>query len=157
MATDDSRADWPCVPVSKQEQLTSTERRFEKIRSWRRRALLKRGAWLHLAQGLDAESSSLAMLDEAGIVVCWYACIRGHNQASEDVVDRHMSMFYVPEEVERQLPHRDLRAAVMEGRITRQGWRRKPDGSAFWGTIVLEALVLRDGRVQGFSFVTRCA
>jgi hypothetical protein len=68
-----------------------------------------------------------------------------------------MSMFYVSEEVERRQPHRDLRAAVIEGRITRQAWRRKPDGSAFWGTIVIEPLVLRDGRVQGFSFVTSCS
>ena len=77
-------------------------------------------------EGLQEQSSSLAMLDEAGIVVCWYACADGHDQASEDVVDRHMSMFYVSEEVERRRPRRDLRAAVIEGRITRQAWRRKP-------------------------------
>jgi hypothetical protein len=117
---------------------------------------LKRGARLHSAQGLRAESISLAMLDEAGIVVCWYGCADGHDQAAEHVVDRHMSLFYVPEEVERRMPHRDLSKAVIEGRLTRQAWRRKPDGSAFWGTIVIEPIVLRDGRVQGFSFVTSC-
>ena len=156
-ASGDSQAGWSSVSMSKWGGPTAADRRSDKIRSWRRRALMKRGARLHLAQGLHEQSSSLAMLDEAGIVVSWYACADGHDQASEDVVDRHMSMFYVSEEVERRRPHRDLRAAVIEGRITRQAWRRKPDGSAFWGTIVIEPLVLRDGRVQGFSFVTSCS
>ena len=156
-AISDSQAGWTSVSISKWQRPTAADRRSEKIRSWRRRALLKRGARLHIAQGVAAQASSLAMLDEAGIVVGWYACANGHDQASEDVVDRHVSLFYVPEEVERRLPDRDLRAAVIEGRITRQAWRRKPDGSAFWGTIVIEPLVLRDGRVQGFSFVTSCS
>ena len=156
-ATGDSQAGWSSVSMSKLGGPTAAARRSDKIRSWRRRALSKRGARLHTALGLQEKASSLAMLDEAGIVVCWYACADGHDQASEDVVDRHMSMFYVSEEVERRRPHGDLRAAVIEGRITRQAWRRKPDGSAFWGTIVIEPLVLRDGRVQGFSFVTSCS
>ena len=156
-ATSDSQAGWTSVSISKWQRPTAADRRSEKIRSWRRRALMKRGARLHVAQGLKSERSSLAMLDEAGMVVCWYGCAEGHDHAAEDVVDRHMSLFYVPEEVARRWPHRDLRAAAIEGRLTRQAWRRRPDGSAFWGTIVIEPLVLRDGRVQGFSVVTSCS
>jgi len=48
---------------------------------------------------------------------------------------------------------KNLRAAAIDGRITRQTWRRGPDGSTFWGTIDIEAVLLRDGRVQGFSYV----
>jgi hypothetical protein len=153
-ATSDSQAGWSSVSISKWDQHTAAGRRSDKIRSWRRRALLKRGARLHLA--LDAKCSSLAMLDEAGIVVCWYGCSGGHDHVPEDVVDRHLSLFYVSEEVAGRQPHRDLRAAVIEGRVTRQAWRRRPDGSAFWATVVIEPLILRDGRVQGFSFVTSC-
>jgi hypothetical protein len=156
-ATGDSQAGWTSVSMSKWDPPTAADRRADKIRSWRRRALLKRGARLHIAQGLDPQRSSLAMLDEAGMVVGWYGCSNGHDYVSAEVVDRHLSLFYVPEEVAHRLPHRDLRAAVIEGRITRQAWRRRPDGSAFWGTIVIEPVVLRDGRVQGFSFVTSCS
>lgn len=156
-AKSDSQAGWTGVSISKWQGPTAADRRSEKIRSWRRRALLKRGARLHIAQGMKGERNSLAMLDEAGMVVCWYGCAEGHDHAAEDVVDRHMSLFYVPEEVARRRPHRDLRAAVIEGRITREAWRRRPDGSAFWGTIVIEPVVLRDGRVQGFSLVTSCS
>jgi hypothetical protein len=156
-ATSDSQAGWTSVSISRWARPTAADRRADKIRSWRRRALLKRGARLHVAQGLDEQPSSLAMLDEAGMVVCWYGCSSGRDYISEDVVDRHLSLFYGSEEVARRLPQRDLRAAVIEGRISRSAWRRKPDGSAFWGTIVIEPVVLRDGRVQGFSFVTSCA
>lgn len=156
-ATSDSQAGWTSVSISKWAPPTAADRRADKIRSWRRRALLKRGARLHIAQGLDTQPCSLAMLDEAGTIVCWYGCSNGHDYVSADVVDRHLSLFYVPEEVARRWPHRDLRAAVTEGRITRQAWRRRPDGSAFWGTIIIQPVVLRDGRVQGFSFVTSCS
>jgi hypothetical protein len=155
--TSESQAGWTSVSKSRWDRPTAADRRADKIRSWRRRALLKRGARLHVAQGLDTQPGSLAMLDEAGTVVCWYGCANEHDYVSEDVVDRHLSVFYVPEEVARQLPHRDLRAAAIEGRITRQGWRRRPDGSAVWRTIVIEPVVLRDGRVQGFSLVTNCS
>jgi hypothetical protein len=154
-AATDSQAGWTSVSISNWAPPTAADRRADKIRSWRRRALLKRGARLHIAQSLDAQPSSLAMLDEAGLVVCWYGC--SNDYASEDVVDRHLSLFYMPDEIAARLPHRDLRAAVIEGRITRQGWRRRPDGTAVWRTIVIEPIVLRDGRVQGFSLVTSCS
>jgi hypothetical protein len=155
--TSDSQAGWTSVSKSRWQGPTAADRRSEKIRSWRRRALLKRGARLQISRGLNSEHNSLAVLDEAGIVVCWHACADGHDQASEDVVDRHISLFYVPQEVARRRPQRDLRAAVIKGSITREAWRRRPDGSAFWGTITIEPIVLRDGRVQGFSFVTSCS
>lgn len=97
------------------------------------------------------------MLDEAGIVVCWYGSPDRLDYVSEQVVDRHMSLFYVSEDVARRQPNRDLRAAVVEGRVSRQAWRRRFDGSAFWASIQIEPLVLRDGRVQGFSYMASAA
>ncbi|WP_129775671.1 hypothetical protein [Peristeroidobacter soli] len=150
----DSQAGWSSLSISKWDLARPADRRSERIRLWRRRALLKRGARLHTAMTARAQSSSLAMLDETGIVVCWYGSPNGRDYASEEVVDRHMSLFYVSEEVARRQPYRDLRAAVIDGRIARQAWRRRPDGaSPYWGTFDIEPVVLRDGRVQGFSYV----
>lgn len=149
----DSQAGWSAISVAKDDESARQGRRSDKIRSWRRRALLKRGARLHTTMAATAQSSSLAMLDETGIVVCWYGSPDGRDYTSEEVVDRHLSLFYVPEEVARQWPHRDLRAAVSEGRIYRQAWRRRSDGSSFWAAIEIQPVVLRDGRVQGFSYV----
>lgn len=149
----DSQAGWSSVSITKWDRPTAADRRSEKIRSWRRRALLKRGARLHTGMAANAQASSLAMLDEAGIVVCWYGNPDGGDYASAEVVDRHLSQFYVSEEVAKRQPQRDLRAAVTDGRMTRQAWRRRPDGSALRATIAIEPVVLRDGRVQGFSYM----
>lgn len=149
----DSPSGWSSLSISKWDQAKQTNSRSEKIRLWRRRALSKRGARLHTRMAADAQSKSLAMLDETGIVVCWYGSPEGRDYAAEEVVDRHMSLFYVSEEVSRRQPYRDLRTAVIDGHVTRRAWRRRRDGSAFLGTFDIEPVVLRDGRVQGFSYV----
>ena len=151
-AASDSQAGWSSA--STQPSLpTSADRRAQKIRTWRHRALLKRGAKLHLAMGAKTQLYSLAMLDETGVVVSWYGREGRNEYVSEDVVGSHHSMFYVPEEVSKRRPSRDLRAAANKGSVTRQAWRRRLDGSAYMSTIVIEALKLRDGRLQGFSYV----
>ena len=131
---------------------TAQERRTDRVRSWRRRVLQKRGALLRAAMARDTENCSLAMLDETGMVVSWY----GHNGAGgEHVVDRHVSQFYIPEEIARNQPLLDLRCAVGGGARIRQGWMRQADGTTFWGSVIIEAIHLRDGRLQGFSYVSR--
>jgi hypothetical protein len=149
----DPPSGWSALSISKWDQDKPADSRSEKIRLWRRRALSKRGARLHTKMTADGQSSSLAMLDETGVVVCWYGSTDGRDFNSEEVVDRHLSQFYVSEDVVRRQPHRDLRAAVVDGRITRRAWRRRRDGSAFLGFFDIQPVVLRDGRVQGFSYV----
>jgi len=126
----------------------------DKVRSWRRRALLKRGARMHAAMGANARNYSLAMLDEAGVVVSWYGRADESDHAADHVVDRHVSQFYVAEDIASRQPLRDLHVATVEGSSTRRGWRREADGTDFWGTTVIDAVVLRDGRLQGFSYLT---
>lgn len=151
-AASDSQAGWSSA--STQPSLpTTADRRAQKIRTWRRRALLKRGARLHLAMGANAQLCSLAMLDETGVIISWYGRIGHGEYVSDDVVGHHHSLFYVPEEVAKRQPSRDLRAAVVKGSVTRQVWRRRADGSTHTSTIVIEAMTLRDGRLQGFSYV----
>lgn len=150
----DSPSGWSSLSISKWDQAKPANGRSDKIRLWRRRALSKRGARLHTMMAADAQSSSLAMLDETGVVVCWYGSPEGRDYAAEEVVDRHMSLFYVSEEVSRRQPYRDLRTAVIDGHLTRRAWRRRRDGSAFLGTFDIEPVMLRDGRVQGFSYVS---
>ena len=98
---------------------------------------------------------SLAMLDEAGIVVSWYDRAFIGNVADDDVVDDHVCQFYVLEDVAAGVPHRDLRVAVANGTCTEQGWRRRAGGAVYWGTTVIRALVNRNGQLQGFSHLTR--
>jgi hypothetical protein len=126
----------------------------ERVRLWRRRVLLKRGARMHAAMGIDGRICTLAMLDETGVVVSWYGRAGGTDGTADQVLDRHVSQFYIPEDVANKQPLHDLHTAIVEGRNSRQGWLRRADGTAFWGTAVIEAIVLRGGRLQGFSYMT---
>ena len=110
---------------------------------------------MYSAMGVDAGQCSLAMLDATGVVVAWYDLTGDGEQAA---VDRHLSQFYVPEDIASGLPLRDLHVAVVNGSSEQQGWCQRPDGGVFWGTTLIDTVVLRDGRLQGFSHVTRrCA
>jgi hypothetical protein len=126
-----------------------------KIQSWRRRVLLRKGALKHAAMGAAAGKCSLAMLDAQGVVVSWYDPARLAERAHGTVVDRHVYQFYLPADVASGVPDRALRLAATDGSNTHEGWRRRADGGVYWGTTVIDAVTLRDGRLQGFSHVTR--
>lgn len=129
-------------------------RRAERIRSWRRRALSRKGAQLYSAMRAGSQTGSLAMLDEGGMVVAWYERADSASWAEDRVVDIHMSQFYVAEDQALGVPVRDLCSAAIHGRSTQVGWRRSPRGDVGWATTVIEPIWLRDGRLQGFSHVT---
>jgi hypothetical protein len=48
-----------------------------------------------------------------------------------------------------------MNKATMEGKTTHEGWRLRKDKSRFWGSILIIALHNSEGRVVGFSKVTR--
>lgn len=129
--------------------------RESRIRAWRRRVLLRKGERMYSRLGDNAGSCSFAMLDETGVVIAWRGMHDERAQEAEATLGRHVSQFYVPEDVSSDRPERALRAAAAEGGSTQEGWHVRPGGGVFWGARVIEAIVLRDGRVQGFSIVTR--
>src|SRR5690606_32964362 len=48
-----------------------------------------------------------------------------------------------------------LQVARREGRFEDEGWRLRKDGSRFWANVVITALWSDDGRLIGFTKVTR--
>lgn len=147
---------WSAATISDGQAVPhqSLSRRAERIRSWRRGALSRKGARLYSAMKANSQTGSLAMLDEGGMVMSWYE--RAESGAAHDgVVDNHMSQFYVAADLALGLPVRDLCSAAIHGHSTQAGWRRFPEGATCWATTVIEPIWLRDGRLQGFSHVTR--
>ena len=139
----------------KQQRVTGDVLEVDKARIWRRRGLQRKGANMRIAMTASVGEYSLAMLDEAGIVVAWYERAFIGNAASDDVVDDHVSQFYVLEDVVAGVPHRDMRVALANGSCTEHGWRRRAGGAVYWGTTVIQALVNQNGQLQGFSHLTR--
>jgi PAS domain S-box-containing protein len=96
------------------------------------------------------------MLDPSGRVTSWNVGaenIKGYR--SDEIMGQHISRFFSAEDVERCEPQRVLRIAVEEGRFRDEGWRVRKDGSRFWASVVLTALHDPQGKLLGFSKITR--
>ena len=95
-------------------------------------------------------------LDPKGIIVSWNQGaqrIKGY-QASE-IVGRHFSTFYPPDDVARGKPAWELDVAAKVGRFEDEGWRVRKDGSLFWANVVITALFDREKVLVGYAKVTR--
>lgn len=125
----------------------------QRVRAWRRRVLLRKGASLHAKMGPEASAVSLAILDEFGMVVAWYD--RDQTSFSDEVLRGHLTQFYIPTDVGDGVPAQHLSAAVIDGSSSRCGWRRRCDGRVFWGSTVITPIFMRDGRLQGYAHLTR--
>jgi PAS domain S-box-containing protein len=99
---------------------------------------------------------ALFMLDPGGIIVSWNTGaqrIKGYRP--EEIIGRHFSVFFTPEDVAAGKPDRELHVAGTEGRIEDEGWRLRKDGSRFWANVIVTALRDPQGRLRGFAKITR--
>ena len=96
-------------------------------------------------------------IDTEGRVVSWNSGaerIKGYRR--EEIIGKHFSVFYLPEEIADGKPEKDLQIAAAEGRLEDAGgWRVRKDGSRFYANIVISAIRDKDGTLRGFTKVTR--
>jgi PAS domain S-box-containing protein len=104
----------------------------------------------------QAKDYALFLLDREGRIMSWNAgAQRLKGYAAEEIVGRHFSTFYTREALESGWPQHELKVATAEGRFEDEGWRVRKDGSRFWANVVITALRDDDGRLLGFSKITR--
>jgi len=99
---------------------------------------------------------AIFVLSPRGNIVSWNAGaqrIKGY--AASEAIGRHVSMFYTPEAVATGWPDEELRRAAEDGRFEDEGWRVRKDGSRFWANVIISSIVEPNGRLVGFSKVTR--
>ncbi len=95
-------------------------------------------------------------LDTEGKVLSWNAgAERLKGYRPEEIIGRHYSTFYPPEEIAAGRPDRQLEEAARDGRIELEGWRLRKDGRRFWANVVITALRDPSGELVGFAKVTR--
>ena len=95
-------------------------------------------------------------LDPTGRVVSWNAGaqrIKGYQP--HEIIGRHFSLFYTPEDVRRGEPGRALGVALSEGKYEAEALRVRKDGSRFVAQVLLTPLRDDDGNLRGFVKVTR--
>jgi PAS domain S-box-containing protein len=99
---------------------------------------------------------AIFQLDRAGNVATWNSGaqrIKGYERS--EIIGRHFSTFYTPEDIEARMPDSALEAAAREGRYEAEGWRVRKDGSRFRASVVIDAIRDDHGQVVGFAKVTR--
>jgi PAS domain S-box-containing protein len=99
---------------------------------------------------------AIFMLDREGQVVSWNEGaqrIKGYK--AEEIIGKKFSCFYPAEDIEKHKPEKELNVAEEEGRFEEEGWRLRKDGSRFWANVIITALRDGQGRVVGFSKITR--
>jgi PAS domain S-box-containing protein len=96
------------------------------------------------------------LLDREGCIASWnLGARRLKGYAPEEIIGRHFSTFYTREAVESGWPQHELKVAAAEGRFEDEGWRVRKDGSRFWANVIVTALRDENGRLLGFSKITR--
>ena len=101
------------------------------------------------------EDYAIFMLDATGHVVSWNTGaqrIKGYR--AEEILNRHFSCFYPPEDVAAGKPAMELERAAATGRFEDEGWRVRKDGSLFWANVVISALRDESGKLRGFAKVS---
>jgi len=102
----------------------------------------------------SVEDYAIFMLDDKGHVVSWNKGaerIKGYK--AEEIIGKHVSIFYTDEDVKGGRPEKELETAAKKGKFEGEGWRVRKDGSRFWANIVITAL--KDGKLRGFVKITR--
>jgi PAS domain S-box-containing protein len=101
---------------------------------------------------------AIYLLDEEGYIASWNeGAERIKGYTADEVIGKHVGIFYTPQDVRRGKPTYELRVAADEGRLEDEGWRVRKDGSRFWAAVSITALRTPAGELLGFSKVTRDA
>jgi PAS domain S-box-containing protein len=107
-----------------------------------------------LVQGV--KDYAIYMLDPDGVITNWNAgaqAIKGYSAA--EIVGRHFSLFYTPEEREAGAPAAALATALREGKFSGEAERVRKTGERFWASVVIDPIHDETGRLLGFAKVTR--
>jgi PAS domain S-box-containing protein len=99
---------------------------------------------------------AIFMLDLDGRVASWNEGaqhILGYRAA--EIIGQPCFCFHPKEDQSNDQARKALQVAATEGRIEEEGWRLRQDGSRFWAQVIVTALKDEEGRLCGFTQVTR--
>ncbi len=104
----------------------------------------------------SVQDYAIFMLSPDGHIASWNKGaerIKGYK--AEEVIGKHFSCFYPPEDIAKGTPAKELLTATEQGHIENEGWRVRKDGRQFWANVVITGLFDNNGCLQGFAKVTR--
>lgn len=104
----------------------------------------------------NVQDYAIFFMDPNGYIQTWNkGAEKNKGYAPHEIIGKHFSTFYMPEDIEHKKPERELQIAKRVGRVEDEDWRLRKDGSRFWANVVITALYDDNGKLQGFAKVTR--
>jgi PAS domain S-box-containing protein len=99
---------------------------------------------------------AIFLLGPDGRILTWnLGAERIKGYRANEIIGKHISVFYTVEDRRNGKPERNLREAARRGGIEDQGWRVRKDGTRFWADVQLSALHDDQGKLFGYAKVTR--
>ncbi|HEX2830289.1 MAG TPA: PAS domain S-box protein [Burkholderiales bacterium] len=99
---------------------------------------------------------AIYMLDPEGIITSWNSgASRIKGYTADEIIGKHFSRFFTPEDVRAGAPWAELAEAKRSGHSETEGWRVKKNGERFWARAVVSALHDAQGRLRGYAKVTQ--
>jgi len=107
-----------------------------------------------LVQGVT--DYAIYFLSPDGNITSWNAGaerIKGY--APAEIIGRHFSQFYTPEDRRTGEPQKALAAAKRDGRFEKEGLRVRKDGTRFFAHVIIDIVRNEAGEHIGFAKITR--
>jgi PAS domain S-box-containing protein len=98
---------------------------------------------------------AIYMLDPEGHVANWNKGaerIKGYK--AKEIVGKHFSVFYTPEDRAADRPRKALETARKEKHFLAEGWRVRKDGTRFFASVVIDP-IYEKRKLIGFAKITR--
>ncbi len=124
----------------------------------RERDLRESQAWVNtMVTGISDYATVL--LDAAGVIQSWNPSIeRVTGFSGDSVTGQPYDMFYPADMITAHSSNNRLQDADLHGWTLDEGWRRRADGTRFWGSCLIAPLAATDARhpeSHGYSLIVR--
>src|ERR1700761_7470885 len=99
---------------------------------------------------------AIYLLDAEGHIATWNpGAQRFKGYSAEEIIGKHFSIFYTPEDREAGVPAHALATARTEGKYENEAQRVRKNGERFWAQVGINPIRGEDGEVIGFAKITR--
>jgi len=103
----------------------------------------------------SANDYAIYMLDPEGIIQTWnLGAERIKGYKVNEVLGKHFSMLFTKEEIQQNIPNKELNIAIKKGKFSEERIRIKKDGSTFLADINTSPM-FDEGKLIGFSTIIR--
>ena len=99
---------------------------------------------------------AIFMVDRAGFISTWnVGAERSKGYKEEEILGKHFSILFLPEDREKGKPQEELKQALITGRYEEEGWRLRKDGTRFWSNVIVTPVYNELKEHIGFAKITR--